>query len=307
MAVVYVDGEWFDKDSAKISVYDHGLLYGDGLFEGIRVYSGNVFKLNEHIDRLFEGACAILLEVPMERLHLELMLTEGVRRFTNQTGLTDGYIRLVVTRGSGDLGIDPAKCSRATVIAIFDTIELYAPEYYEKGISVVTAATRRLESTIFDPRVKSLNYLNNILAKLEAKQAGCIEAVMLNRDGYVTECTADNIFLVTGGVLKTPAPHLGLLKGITRQTVINLAMDSMKTSSNIAIESFEEAVLTRFDLYTADECFLTGSGAELMPVVSIDGRRIGSGRPGPVTQHLTAAFQRFAASPASSAAAAVIS
>ena len=294
MAVVFIDGEWFDRDNGKVSVYDHGLLYGDGLFEGIRVYNGVVFRIDEHIDRLFEGAGVILLEVPLNRGGIKEMLLEGVRRFTEQTGLSDGYIRLIATRGSGDLGIDPGKCARGTVIAIFDTIELYSNESYAKGISIITAATRRLESSVFDPRVKSLNYLNNILAKLEARQAGCIEAVMLNHDGYVTECTADNIFIVCRGVLKTPAPYLGLLNGITRQAVLDLA-EEIKTAS-------EEALLTRFDLYTADECFLTGSGAELMPVVSIDGRHIGNGRPGPVTRQLASAFRRMVGSPISTAA-----
>mgnify|MGYP006278059095 FL=1 len=312
MAAVYIDGEWFGKDDAKISVYDHGLLYGDGLFEGIRIYNGKIFKLEEHIDRLFQGAGVLLLEVPLSREETVDMLAEGVRRFTEQTGLKDGYIRLIVTRGKGDLGIDPEKCSKASVISIFDTIQLYPREYYDKGIAVITASTRRIESSVFDPRVKSLNYLNNIFAKQEAKLAGCMEAVLLNREGYVTECTADNIFIVTDGVLKTPAPYLGILEGITRRTVLELAREISapahpksgpgdgteeaavpKTAAAASGIPTEEAVLTRFDLYTADECFITGSGAELMPVVSVDGRIIGGGRPGPVTKELAEAFRRL--------------
>lgn len=354
MAAVYIDGEWFGKDDAKISVYDHGLLYGDGLFEGIRIYNGKIFKLEEHIDRLFQGAGVLLLEVPLSREETVDMLAEGVRRFTEQAGLKDGYIRLIVTRGKGDFGIDPEKCEKASVISIFDTIQLYPREYYDKGIAVITASTRRLESSVFDPRVKSLNYLNNIFAKQEAKLAGCMEAVLLNREGYVTECTADNIFIVTDGVLKTPAPHLGILEGITRRTVLDLAREvsrpaAPKTAAPAHPKSgpgdgtgeaatalgspegggggkaagavpktgavaganeaggtsgvkapaaatgipAEETVLTRFDLYTADECFITGSGAELMPVVSVDGRIIGGGRPGPVTKELTEAFRRL--------------
>jgi branched-chain amino acid aminotransferase len=287
MAVIYIDGSWHEKEDAKLSVYDHGLLYGDGLFEGIRIYNGKIFKLEAHLDRLLQGAGVLLLDIPMSRDQLSAMLLEGVRRFCEQTGLQDGYIRLVVTRGIGDLGLDPQKCPKASVISIFDTIQLYPQEYYKKGISIITAATRRLESSIFDPRVKSLNYLNNIIAKQEAIQAGCMEAVLLNSQGYVAECTADNIFIVKEGTLKTPAPHLGILRGITRDTVLELA--------SVTGISTEETTLTRFDLYTADECFITGSGAELMPIVEIDGRRIGTGKPGPVTDGLTAAFREMIA------------
>ncbi len=285
MAVIYIDGGWYGQNDGKISVYDHGLLYGDGLFEGIRIYSGKIFKLEAHLDRLFQGAGVLLIDVPMPRKEVASMLEEGTHRFCEDSGLTNGYIRLIVTRGKGDLGLDPRKCPTASVIAIFDTIELYPKELYERGIPVITAATRRLESTVFDPRIKTLNYLNNIFAKQEAVRAGCLEAVMLNGAGYVTECTADNIFVVSGGVLKTPAPHLGILEGITRRTVLELAAAAGLQT--------EEAVLTRFDLYTADECFITGSGAELMPVTSIDGRSIGNGKPGPVTGRLTAAFRKL--------------
>lgn len=283
MAVVHIDGKWFDKNDAKISVYDHGLLYGDGLFEGIRVYNGVIFKLEAHLDRLFQGAGVLLIGIPASRKELADMLLEGVRRFSDATGLKDGYIRLVITRGQGDLGLDPRKCPKPSIISIFDTIQLYPRELYEKGIPVITAATRRVESSVFDPRIKSLNYLNNIIAKQEAIQAGCMEAVLLNAEGYVTECTADNFFIVAGGVLKTPAPHLGILEGITRRTVLELANEAGFPAA--------EAVLTRFDLYTADECFITGSGAELMPVISVDGRTVGEGIPGPVTIRLTEAFR----------------
>lgn len=281
MASVYIDGEWYPKEKAKISVYDHGLLYGDGLFEGIRIYAGRIFKLKEHLDRLWNGARAIGLEIPMTREVMAALLEEGVRRENRP----EGYIRLVVTRGVGDLGINPKLCPRPSVIVIVDDIQLYPREHYEKGIPVVTAATRRLQGDVFDPRIKSLNYLNNVLAKMEAQLAGCLEAVLLNRDGYVAECTGDNLFIVAGGVLKTPAPWLGLLEGITRNTVMELA----------AAEGIpaEETTLTRFDLYTADECFLTGSGAEMIPVTAVDGRTVGCGVPGPVTGRLTDAFRKL--------------
>ena len=285
MAVIYIDGEWCGKTEGKISVYDHGLLYGDGLFEGIRIYNKKIFKLDAHLHRLLQGAGVLLIDVPMSGEELQAMLEEGVKRFCSETGLADGYIRLIVTRGVGDLGLDPRKCPTASVIAIFDTIQLYPEEMYERGIPVITAAARRLESTVFDPRIKSLNYLNNIFAKQEAVQASCLEAVLLNGAGYLTECTADNIFIVTEEVLKTPAPHLGILEGITRQTVLELAAAAGLQT--------EEAILTRFDLYTADECFITGSGAELMPVTAVDGRIIGTGKPGPVTGRLTAAFRKL--------------
>jgi branched-chain amino acid aminotransferase len=287
MAVIYIDGGWYGQNDGKISVYDHGLLYGDGLFEGIRIYSGKIFKLEAHLNRLFQGAGVLLINLPITRDDLQAMLEEGTRRFCEETRISDGYIRLIITRGVGDLGLDPRKCPTASVIAIFDTIELYPKKLYERGIPIITAATRRLESPVFDPRIKTLNYLNNIFAKQEAIQAGCMEAVLLNAGGYVTECTADNIFIVAKGVLKTPAPHVGILEGITRATVMELAA--------AAGSAVEEAVLTRFDLYTAEECFITGSGAELMPVTSVDGRTIGTGKPGPVTGRLTSAFRKLTA------------
>ncbi|MDC7224370.1 MAG: branched-chain-amino-acid transaminase [Spirochaetales bacterium] len=279
-AIINVDGLWCDREEAKVSVYDHGLLYGDGLFEGIRIYGGKIFKLEEHLDRLFEGARAIMLTLPLSKEELAALLVEGVRRY----GETEGYIRLVVTRGAGSLGISPDSCERATVIMIVDGIQLYPKERYEEGIAVVTAASRRLTGDIFDPRIKSLNYLNNVLAKMEAKQAGCLEAVMLNKEGYVCECTGDNIFVVKKGVLLTPPSYLGMLEGITRNTMIELAREGGIP--------FEERVMTRFDLYTADECFLTGSGAEVIPVVTVDGRSVGSGRPGEISRKMTELFKK---------------
>ncbi|MBN2626794.1 MAG: branched-chain-amino-acid transaminase [Spirochaetales bacterium] len=278
MAVINVDGQWCPKEEAKISVYDHGLLYGDGLFEGIRIYGGRIFKLHAHLERLYEGARAILLEIPLNREEMVALLEEAVRRYGEQ----EGYIRLVITRGAGSLGISPDSCPRATVIVIADAIQLYPKEHYEKGIKVITAASRRLTGDIFDPRIKSLNYLNNVLGKLEAKQAGCLEAVFLNREGYVCECTGDNIFVVKKGVLMTPPSYLGMLEGITRNTMLELAEK--------AGIPWEEKVMTRFDLYTADECFLTGSGAEIIPVTAVDGRTVGSGMPGPLSLRMTSLF-----------------
>jgi branched-chain amino acid aminotransferase len=278
---VYLNGQFVAREAAVVSVYDHGLLYGDGIFEGIRIYSGKIFRLGEHIRRFFDSAKAILLELPIASEALEEALREGVKRY----GKSEGYIRLVATRGPGDLGLDPDKCTAPTLFFIIDTISLYPEKFYLEGIPVVTASSRRLPADGLDPRVKTLNYLNNIMAKVEAKQAGCIEAVMLNHRGEVAECTADNIFMVRDRVLSTPASHCGILQGITRQTVLELAGEE-----GIAAR---ETVLTRFDLYTADECFMTGSGAEIVPVVRIDGRTIGSGSPGEVTGQLCRAFRRL--------------
>ncbi len=278
---VYLNGGFVSQEAAVVSVYDHGLLYGDGIFEGIRIYSGKIFRLEEHLRRFFDSAKAILLQVPLPPDKLAAALQEGVKRY----GKDEGYIRLVATRGPGDLGLDPDKCSAPTLFFIIDTISLYPEKFYREGIPVVTASSRRLPADGLDPRVKTLNYLNNIMAKVEAKQAGCIEAVMLNQRGEVAECTADNIFIVRDGVLATPAPHCGILQGITRQTVLELAIEEGISA--------RETVLTRFDLYTADECFMTGSGAEIVPVARIDGRIIGSGNPGPVTERLHHAFKRL--------------
>jgi branched-chain amino acid aminotransferase len=278
---VYLNGKFVERDAAVVSVYDHGLLYGDGVFEGIRIYAGKIFRLAEHIRRFYDSAGAILLKLPLSPEKMGEALLEGVKLY----GKTEGYIRLVATRGPGDLGLDPDKCTAPTLFFIIDTISLYPEKFYREGIPVVTASSRRLPPDGLDPRVKTLNYLNNIMAKVEAKQAGCIEAVMLNNRGEVAECTADNIFIVRDGVLSTPAPYCGILQGITRQTVLELAEEE-------GIASLQ-TVLTRFDLYTADECFMTGSGAEIVPVVKIDGRTIGSGHPGETTERLRLAFKRL--------------
>jgi len=281
---IYIDGKYYDRGEAMISVFDHGLLYGDGVFEGIRIYNGKVFKLKEHVERLYQSAKAILLDIPINRTEMENAVLDAV----HENAKKDGYIRLVVTRGEGPLGLDPAQCTKPSVIIIVGDIQLYPQEYYEKGIAVVTAASRRMPADSLDPRVKSLNYLNNIMAKVEAKQSGCLEAVLLNHQGYVTECTADNIFIVKDGTLLTPAPHYGALDGITRMTVMNIALSCGITS--------RETALTRYDLYTADECFMTGTGAEIMPVTKIDGRLIGSGEPGPATKSLIEEFRKVVGS-----------
>jgi branched-chain amino acid aminotransferase len=276
---VYIDGRYYAPEEARISVFDHGLLYGDGVFEGIRIYGGRVFRLGEHIGRLYESAAAILLGIPMTEEEMEAAVVDAVRVNAKE----NGYIRLIATRGEGPLGIDPGTCKRATVIIIVSDIQLYPEEYYLKGIEIITSSTRRVPPECLDPRIKSLNYLNNILAKLEARQAGCFEAVMLNTNGFVAECTADNIFIVKHGALLTPAAHHGALEGITRAVV----MEAAKSRGIAAVE----ATLAPYDLYNADECFLTGTGAEIVPVVRIDGRTIGSGRPGPVTGKIIAAFR----------------
>jgi branched-chain amino acid aminotransferase len=278
---VYIDGKYYERDEAMISVFDHGLLYGDGVFEGIRIYKGKVFKLKEHVERLYQSAKTILLDIPISRAEMENATIEAV----HENAKEDGYIRLVVTRGEGPLGLDPAQCARPKIIIIVGDIQLYPQEYYEKGIAVVTAASRRVPADSLDPRVKSLNYLNNVMAKIEAKQAGCLEAVLLNHEGYVTECTADNIFIVKDGTLLTPAAHYGALDGITRMTVRNNLAPACGLASR-------ETALTRYDLYTADECFMTGTGAEIMPVTMIDGRVIGNGKPGPATKGLIEGFKK---------------
>jgi len=278
---IYIDGEFLDREDARVSVFDHGLLYGDGVFEGIRVYGGTVFKLLEHINRLYESARAIMLDIPVEPLDM----AEAVRETVVVNSMSDGYVRLIVTRGAGDLGLDPRSCSRPSVIIIASGIQVYPAEHYEKGIELVTVATRRVPAESLEPRVKSLNYLNNVLAKMEAAKAGCLEAVMLNTDGYVAECTADNIFVVRGGALRTPPSYHGALEGITMNTVLELARGKGMDAGPYP--------LTRFDLYTAEECFLTGTGAEIMPVAGVDGRTVGEGSPGPVTLMLQAAFKEL--------------
>ncbi len=279
--IIYLNGEYLDEAEAKVSVFDHGLLYGDGIFEGIRAYHGRVFKLTEHIDRLYESAKSILLEIGIAKAEMQEIVLETMRR----NNLRDGYIRLVVSRGKGDLGLDPRKCPKPTIFCIGATIQLYPEELYEKGMEVRTVPTRRNLSEASNPRVKSLNYLNNILAKIEAGLAGMPEAVMLNQEGYVSEATGDNIFIIKKGALITPPVHMGLLEGITRNTVMEIAAEK-----GIPVR---EDVFTRHDIYIADECFLTGTAAELIPVVMVDGRIIGSGKPGPMFNELLVDFHKL--------------
>jgi len=278
---VYINGKLFDKDEAKVSVFDHGFLYGDGVFEGIRSYAGKVFKLKEHIDRLYESAKAIRLEIPMEKAEL----AKAVEDTLKLNGIQDGYIRLIVSRGAGYLGLDPRKTSDPQVIIITDHIQLYPAELYERGMSIVTAGTIRNHPNALSPRIKSLNYLNNILAKIEAIDAGAPEALMLNVRGEVAECTGDNIFVVRAGELRTPPPDAGILEGITRRVVMELARE--------AGYPVREMPLLRHDVYSADECFLTGTAAEVVPVVECDGRKIGDGKPGPITRDLRQRFLKL--------------
>jgi branched-chain amino acid aminotransferase len=280
-AKVYINGKIYDKADAKISVYDHGLLYGDGVFEGIRVYSGRIFRLRAHVERLFESARAIKLEIPLSR---EQMM-EAIAGTVRAAGKDDGYIRPIVTRGAGYLGLDPRKTSDPQVIIIVDDIALYPPELYENGLKLATVSTIRNHPNAVNPRIKSLNYLNNIFAKMEATQAGCLEALMLNHKGEVAECSGDNIFLVKRGILRTPPTDAGILEGITRDAVIELAR-----AANIPVR---QEALTRHDVYIADECFLTGTAAEVIPVVECDNRPIGSGKPGPITRQLRERFQQL--------------
>jgi branched-chain amino acid aminotransferase len=278
---IYIDGKYFDEKTAKVSVFDHGLLYGDGVFEGIRAYHGRVFKLVEHIERLFCSAKSILLKIPMSQAEMVQAVVQTCRK----NRMRDGYIRLVVTRGVGTLGLNPYKCARPVVIIIADKIQLYPPAYYERGLDIITVATTRNLHSALNPAIKSLNYLNNVLAKIEAINGGCEEAIMLNAEGFVSECTGDNIFIVKGNQLLTPPLSAGALYGITRGVVMGLArVDGLEVG---------EPNLTRHDLFNADECFLTGTGAEIIPVVKIDGRVIGSGKPGAVTRKLVAEYKEL--------------
>lgn len=277
---IYISGEYFDKEDAKISVYDHGLLYGDGVFEGMRSYAGKVFRMEEHLIRLWESAHAICLQIPMTPDEV----AKAIHQTLELNGIKDGYIRLVVTRGAGTLGLDPNFTSNPRVIIITDRITLYPKEFYENGLEIITASTIRNHPQALSGRIKSLNYLNNILAKLEGLKAGCVEALMLNHKGDVAECTADNIFLVKNGAVLTPPIDAGILAGITRSVVIDVAKASGRPVSEIT--------LSRHDVYTADECFLTGSAAEIVPVVKVDNRQIGTGKPGPVTKDLLARFRQ---------------
>ncbi len=279
--IIYLNGEFVPKERAVVSVFDHGLLYGDGVFEGIRAYHGRVFKLGEHLDRLYEGARALCLEMPVNKDEMQEIVLETLRR----NNLSDAYIRLVVTRGPGDLGLDPRKCPKPFIFCITASIVLYPDELYEKGMSVISVSTRRNIPTACIPRVKSLNYMNNIYAKMESNLAGMPEAIMLNNEGYVAEATGDNIFIVKNGVLITPPAYAGILEGITRNSVMDLACEK-----GIPVE---EKLFTMFDVYTADEVFLTGTAAEVIPCINVDGRIIGDGKPGDLTRGLIAAFHEL--------------
>lgn len=275
---VYINGTFFDKADAKVSVFDHGFLYGDGVFEGIRLYKGCVFKMDEHLERLEYSAKAILLDLPWTREEI----AEAVCQTCRENNLENGYIRLIVSRGVGSLGLNPNTCSDPQMIIIADDIELYPKKFYEEGLKIITVPTRRINPAALPPMVKSLNYLNNILAKIEALHSGYIEAIMMNDQGYVAECTGDNIFILQKGVLYTPTFASGALKGITRQAVLEIA-------DELGVR-IEECNLTRYDIWTAEECFLTGTAAEVIPVIELDGRTIGEGKPGPITKQFLEKF-----------------
>jgi branched-chain amino acid aminotransferase len=276
---VWLDGKWFDRETATVSVYDHGLLYGDGVFEGIRVYGGKIFKLSEHLDRLYDSAKAIWLTIPLPKDEMAAVTEEAVRR----SGIAEAYIRHVITRGVGDLGLDPRKCPKPSIIIIVDTIRLFPEEVYETGLRVVTAGTPIPHREALSPRVKSLNYLPHILAKIEGIHSGADEVLMLDSEGHVAEGSGQNIFVVKNGALRTPAPYAGILKGVTRDVVIDLARQ--------AGYDMQETMLNRYDVYTADEAFFTGTASELIAIRQVDGRIIGNGRPGPVTRDLRSRFQ----------------
>lgn len=278
---VYINGQFHDKQDAKISVYDHGLLYGDGVFEGMRSYGGKVFRLQQHLERLWNSARAIWLEIPFTQDEMADAVNDTLR--TNN--IEDGYVRLIVTRGEGTLGLDPNKCSQPQIIIIADSITLYPDEFYENGLEIVTVRTIRNHPAALNPGIKSLNYLNNILAKIEGLQHGCVEALMLNYKGQVAECTGDNLFLVRDGQLYTPPVDAGILEGITRAAVLGLAVQSALRVHEVALE--------KEDVYSADECFLTGSAAEVVPVVKVDNRVIGSGIPGPISRDLKQRFHKL--------------
>jgi branched-chain amino acid aminotransferase len=279
--MIFINGKFYSQANAKISVFDHGLLYGDGIFEGIRFYNGRVFRLEEHLDRLWDSARSICLEVPMSKREMTEALLETVR----QNDLRDGYIRLLVTRGVGNLGLNPAQCETPSVIIIAATVMLYPEAMYQNGLTVVTVATRRTNPAALNPAVKSLNYLNNVMARIEANLAGADEALMLNDAGNVAECTADNVFVVKRGQIFTPPITAGALRGITRSVVFEIAAElAMKIT---------EADITRHDVFIADECFLTGTAAEIIPVIKADGRPIGNGKPGPITARMIARFREL--------------
>ncbi len=277
--IIFMNGQMVPEEKAVVSVFDHGFLYGDGVFEGIRAYSGRIFKLEEHIQRLFESAHSIMLPIPYDHHQMIRAVVDTV----NANNLKDAYIRVVISRGAGDLGLDPQKCKSSQVVIIADKIKLFPEELYEEGLSVVTVATRRNNADALDPKIKSLNYLNNVLVKIEANRAGVLEAVMMTPQGYICEGSGDNIFIYRKGKLLTPPPYLGILEGITRDVIIQLAHQE-------GIQVVEEP-FTRHDLYVADECFLTGTAAEVIPVTEADSRSIGSGKPGPITRRLMEEFQ----------------
>lgn len=278
---VFINGEFVKKEEATVSVFDHGFLYGDGIFEGIRVYGGNIFRLHEHLVRLYDSAKSILLDIPYTLEQMEKHVVEAVRK----NNLRDAYIRLVVSRGVGDLGLDPRKCHRPNVIIIADQIQLYPQESYDNGLSIITVSTRRNVPDALNPKIKSLNYLNNVLVKIEANQAGVGEALILNKEGYVSECSGDNIFIVRKGTVYTPPAYVGALEGITRQAIIDICQRIEYT--------VKEEPFTLHDVYVADEAFLTGTAAEVIPVVEVDGRQIGTGKPGPMTQRLLQEFRKI--------------
>jgi branched-chain amino acid aminotransferase len=279
-AKIYIDGKFYSEANAKISVFDHGLLYGDGIFEGIRFYNGRVFRLEEHLHRLWDSARSICLEIPMTMRNM----TEAVLETIRQNHLRDGYIRLLVTRGIGNLGLNPTQCESPSVIIIAATIVLYHEDFYRKGLTIVTCATRRSNPASLNPAVKSLNYLNNVMARVEANLAGADEALMLNDAGNVAECTADNVFIAKHGQIFTPPVAAGALRGITRAVVFEIAAE-------LGVK-VRETDITRHDVFVADECFLTGTAAEIVPVVKADGRSIGNGKPGPITARIIARFRQ---------------
>jgi branched-chain amino acid aminotransferase len=278
---VYIDGKYYPEEDAKISVFDHGLLYGDGVFEGIRIYKRRLFMMDEHVKRLYNGARVLRLEIPMSPAEL----IEAVRDTARVNDITEGYVRLIVTRGVGDLGLSPFKCSGASVVIIASTIKIYPDEVYERGLKVVTVATRRNNPDALSPQIKSLNYLNHIMAHFEVVHAGADEGLMLNDAGYITECVVDNFFVVRDGVVITPPTNVGALNGITREVVF-------RQCPQVGIE-IEEQNLSLVEAYTSDECFLTGTAAEIAPITYIDERPIGDGHPGPVSRKLMEAFKEF--------------
>ena len=279
---IYLNGEIVPEDQAKVSVFDHGYLYGDGIFEGIRAYNGRVFMLDEHIKRLYESAKTIMLDIPLNKKEMEAAILKTIR--ANE--LEDAYIRVVISRGEGDLGLDPRKCPDPTVVIIASGIQLYPEELYETGLKLVTVPTRRNGPEMVNPRIKSLNYLNNIMARIEANMQDAPEAIILNSDGYVAECTGDNIFIIDGDTLYTPPKYAGILKGTKRELVLEIAED-------MDLEVKEE-LFTRHDLFNADECFLSGTAAEVIPVVEVDGRKIGDGEVGTKTTALITKFREIA-------------